>query len=453
MFQATRRRLALWYTAVTAILLLLFATGVYLYVRHTLVERIDDTLNHVTEVIDRSLVIQPAAVAEGRYQVNLEATFRYNAEAVEDDRIDLEWFSPQGKLLWSTFSEPLPIPLNPNRNGETVSLAADRLLRQITEQVEVEHQILGYLRVSHPWFEVTKPIRQLAVDLGVGITLMVICVAGIGWLLSGIAIEPVKDSYQSLKQFTADASHELRSPIATIQTNIQTALAYPDTNPQWQQGQLQVVERLIQRLGSLVNDLLFLSRSDSGIVQPNYQSVPLDALLIEVVEEQRIAAEQKGIFLSLHIIEPAGVSPPINEDSFTLEGDWEQLARLFTNLISNALEHGFPETEAIGKKAKDTAVEVELQQIKQDRYYQLQVKVKDTGIGIPEGDLPYIFGRFYRSDPSRSHDQGIGNSTSGGSGLGLAIVQAIVENRQGQIGVESFPEKGTIFTVTLPLHQ
>ncbi|MGK7875262.1 MAG: sensor histidine kinase [Xenococcaceae cyanobacterium] len=484
MFQATRRRLALWYTTVTAVLLLLFATGVYLYVRSTLIERIDDTLNHVVEVVNRSLVIQSSVTpSEGRYRVNIEASFGNNAEAVEDDHIDLEWFSPTGELLWSTLSEPLDIPLHPNRSGETVYLYPDHLLRQVTERIEMERYVLGYLRVSHPWFEVTKPIRQLMLDLTVGISMTILCVAAIGWLLSGIAIEPVRDSYQSLKQFTADASHELRNPIAMIQTNVQMALSYPDAEPQLQQRQLKVVERLTQRLGHLVNDLLFLARSDSGMVQTNYQPVPLDALLIEVIEEQRVVAEQKGVFLSLHLVEPdlehhkLGDKKPdfyLAEDVFTIKGDWDQLARLFTNLISNALEHTSPadsELESIDnlqelsqeasqpiiQNQKEASVEVELQLIRRtslsgslrDRHPQLQVKVRDTGTGIPESTLPHIFDRFYRVDPSRSHNQEVSGST--GSGLGLAIARAIVENHQGQITVESILNQGTTFTVTLPV--
>jgi OmpR-family two-component system manganese-sensing sensor histidine kinase len=467
MFQVTRRRLALWYTAVTAVLLLLFATGVYLYVRSTLIERIDDTLKHVVEVVNRSLVIQSVTVPEGRYRVNVEASFHSNAATVDDDHIDLEWFNPEGELLWSTLSEPLEIPLHPSRSGKTVSLSPDHLLRQVTERVEVGRYVVGYLRVSHPWFEVTKPSHQLILDLTIGIGLMVICVGTIGWLLSGIAIQPVRDSYQSLKQFTADASHELRNPIAMIQTNVQMALAYPDAELQLQQRQLRVVERLTQRLGHLVNDLLFLTRSDSGMVQPNYQSVPLDALLIEVIEEQRIVAEQKGVFLSLHLLESA-LEPHqvheshsdswLNEELFTLQGDWEQLARLFTNLISNALEHTFQPSDLSLAHSQEPSVEVELQQIKRlprsgalgERAPYLQIKVKDNGTGIPESDLPHLFDRFYRVDPSRSHRQE--NSVSAGSGLGLAIARAIVESHHGQIMVESALDQGTTFTVTLPLH-
>jgi OmpR-family two-component system manganese-sensing sensor histidine kinase len=457
MFQATRRRLALWYTTVTAVLLLLFATGFYLYVRSTLIERVDDTLKHVVEVVERSLVIQPLEASTIPYRVNIEASFRNNQDTVDDDHIDLEWFSPTGDLLWSTFSEPLDIPLHLNYTGETVRLSADHLLRQVTKRVEVGRHVLGYLRVSHPWFEVTKPIRQLIVDLTVGTIVMVMSVAAIGWFLSGLAMKPVRESYQRLKQFTADASHELRNPIAMIQTNVQVALADPDWEPQLQRQQLKVVERLTQRLGRLVNDLLFLARTDSGMLQPQWQPVPLDALLVEVIEEQQVVAAEKGISLSLHLAETPyqetqGETCPVftalSEDAFTLLGDWDQLARLFTNLVSNALQY----TSTFTHRPGEASVQVELQQLERpsnvgSRNNQplLVVKVRDTGIGISESALPHIFDRFYRVDPARTHD------AAAGSGLGLAIAQAIVENHHGHIHVESVLNQGTTITVTLPV--
>ena len=457
LFQSTRRRLALWYTSVTAVLLLLFAIGVYFYVRNTLVDRIDDTLKHVVEVVDRSLVIQPLAETKGRYGVNVDASFSQNVDNLEDDRIDLEWFNPNQELLWSTFQQPINYPLHFNRGGETVYLDDDRIFRQIVQKVALENRVLGYLRVSHPWFEVTKPIEQLAKDLVIGISLMIVSVGAIGWFLSGIAIEPIQVSYLSLKQFTADASHELRNPIATIQTNVQMALAYPEAEPQLQQRQLQIIERLTQKLGRLVNDLLFLARSDSGMVKLDWQTVPLDALLIDVIEEQRIAATQKGLFLSLHIVEPKVGGEDVNEeDVFTVEGDWDYLSRLFTNLIANAIEH----TERT--ESEEASVEIELALIEptikpirksirvreNNSQYELQVKVKDNGKGIPETSLPYIFDRFYRADPARSPQRQIESPT--GAGLGLAIAKAIVENHRGQITVNSVIGQGTTFIVTFP---
>ncbi|MBD0313705.1 MAG: sensor histidine kinase [Microcoleus sp. T3-bin5] len=448
MFQATRRRLAIWYTAVTAVLLLVFATGFYFYVRNTLIDRIDDTLNHVVELIERTLVIEPLTFPttkdKNKLQVNIQASFPDSTDAVEDDHIDLEWFSPTGELLWSTLSEPLNIPIHANRTGETVWIINNKLqsdqnysLRQVTQRVQIGRQVLGYLRVSHPWFEVTKPIRQLILDLILGAGLTLICVAAIGWLLSGLAMAPVRESYGRLKQFTADASHELRNPIATIQTNVQVALAEPDIEPQ-QHQQLQVIERLTRRLGRLVDDLLFLARQDSGIVQQQWIDVPLDALLMEVIEEQQAIATTQNLSLSLEIVDL-----PNAEDNFTVLGDWDQLARLFTNLVSNAVQY----TPSGGE------IEVELQLAAKNKRNSpmlnpaLQIKVTDTGIGISAEALPHLFDRFYRADPARTH------RSAAGSGLGLAIAKAIVENHRGQIRIDSQVDRGTAVTVTLPAHK
>ncbi len=467
MFQATRRRLAVWYTTVTAVLLLLFASSVYLYVRNTLVERVDDTLHHVVEVVERSLVIEPDYPDANQFHINIEASFRDNADTVEDDHIDLEWFSPTGKLLWSTLLEPLDLPIHFNRTGETVRLTSQQdsnssplLLRQVTERVQIGPQVVGYLRVSHPWFEVTKPSQQLVVDLSLGAGLMVLSVAMSGWFLSGKAMEPVRESYQRLKQFTADASHELRSPIALIQTNVQVALTDPEPELQLHRQQLKVVERLTQRLGRLVDDLLFLARQDSGIVQSRFSPCPLDALLMEVVEEQQLVVAEKNITLFLNLIGPpekpeteqAQDLPLLIDTWFTLQGDWNQLARLFTNLIANAVHH----TPTGGK------VNVELQRVPISKGQLatrlsplvpgLRVKVSDTGIGIPESALPRLFDRFYRVDPARTHTASAPDvERPTGTGLGLAIAAAIVESHRGQIQVESALQKGTTFTVTLPL--
>ncbi len=477
MFQATRRRLAIWYTAVTAVLLLLFASGVYLYVRSTLIERIDDTLNHVVEVVERSLVIDSAYPDAGQLRLNLQATFQDNADTVEDDHIDLEWFSPTGELLWSTLSAPLDIPIHPNRTGETVRVIRKEdlephndsflglkpqatQLRQVTARVQAGRQVVGYLRVSHPWFEVTKPSQQFVFDLSLGIGLMLLSVAMSGWFLSGKAMEPVRDSYSRLKQFTADASHELRSPITLIQTNVQVALAELESvegqhyTSKYRQ-QLKVVERLTKRLGRLVDDLLFLARQDSGIVQAGFSQCPLDALLMEVVEEQQLVAAEKNIKLSLDIIDPseAKTTPETLEDWFTLQGDWNQLVRLFTNLIGNAIQYT-PNGGQVTVELKriPTSKELSLSPLASrlsPLASRLQVKVKDTGIGIPASALPHLFDRFYRVDPARSHTA-IKLETSTGSGLGLAIAAAIVAHHDGQIQTESTLGQGTTFTVTLP---
>ena len=427
MFQTTRRRLALWYTTVTAVLLLLFASGVYIYVRSTLVERVDDTLNHVIEIVERQLVIEPnlidplplhtaSGTLEPRLKVNIEDSFRNSEQNDEDDHIDLEWFSPEGNLLWTTFARPHHIGLHVNPNGETVTPPDGIVLRQITRRVQSGTQLLGYLRVSHPWFEVSKPSRQLIVDLALGSSVMLVAVAFIGWLLSGLAIAPIRTSYQQLKQFTADASHELRNPIAVIQTNVQVALADPDE--QFQRSQLEVVERLTRRLGRLVDDLLFLARQESGLVPTRREPTDLSQLLEEIVEEQWAIAQAKSLTLTY--------SPTPTP---TIQADPDQLTRLFTNLIANAISY-----------TPKGSISVTLSTTPS----QILIAIQDTGIGIPEKDLARIFDRFYRVDPARSR-------SAGGSGLGLAIAKIITENHQGQLALTSTSNQGTTATVTLPL--
>jgi two-component system, OmpR family, manganese sensing sensor histidine kinase len=427
MFQTTRRQLALWYTAVTAILLLLFATAVYFYVHNTLVARVDDTLNHVVEVVQRSLVIEPSSQG---LKINVEKSFRDNPVVVEDDHIDLEWFNPQGDRLWSTFSPGLDIvPLHPTIFGETVQIERSDLepliLRQITQSIGQGNDLLGFLRVSEPWFEVTVPTRDLVIDLGIGTTVMVGIVAAIGWFLSGLAMAPIRDSYQRLKQFTADASHELRNPIAVIQTNVQVALSDPEPDTQSQQQHLQVIERLTRRLGRLIEDLLFLARQDGGKVPSRWSDVRLTELLADIVEEQQMVAASKEIQLGLQ------VQPEVRDTEWVADRD--QLSRLFTNLIANALQY----------TAKGGKVSIELGRFKRSGIANWQIKVIDTGVGIPEAAVSQLFERFYRVDPARS-------KSSGGTGLGLAIAKAIVDNHQGQIQVESQLNQGTTVIVTLP---
>ncbi|NEP15687.1 MAG: sensor histidine kinase [Leptolyngbya sp. SIO4C1] len=439
MFQATRRRLALWYTTVTAVLLLLFASGIYVYVRNTLVERVDDTLNHVVEIVQRSLVVEvnepspvssraltASGVIEPSLRVNVEDSFRDNAQAVEDDHIDLEWFSAAGELRWTTFSEPIFVPLHVNPDGETVHLSDRQILRQITHRVQIRNQVLGYLRVSHPWFEVTVPSRRLLVDLCVWSGLLIVATAAIGWLLSGLAMAPMRTSYQQLKQFTADASHELRNPIAVIQTNAQVALSDPEPDVAFQQDQLQVIERLTRRLGRLVDNLLFLARQDSGLVPVQDESLDLNALLKEVIEEQQAVAQEKQLELTY---QPAAASCWIS-------GDRDQLIRLFTNLIANALLY----TPAAG------TVQLTLQPVKQPGALAYLITIQDTGIGIESDALAHVFDRFYRVDPARSRRSASGD----GSGLGLAIAKAIVDNHRGQISLTSEPGRGTTASVLLP---
>jgi len=432
-FQSMRRRLALWYAIVTAILLIVFATGFYLYVQTTLIDRIDDTIDHVAEVIERSLIRSNLIDLESDFSDN----FSVNTESIDADHIDIDWFSSSGEILWTTnqSTNQTAESLQPREKEilqpvyRTVHLSEAEPLRQMTEPIVINGKLLGYLRISHPWFEVTKPVKQLFLDLAIGTTLMVGVVLLCGWWLAGIAMEPVRESYQRLKQFTADASHELRNPIAVIQTNVQVALTDPNPDPEFQRSQLESIEKITRRLGRLIEDLLFLARHDGGITNQRREVCNLSQILLEVGEEQQAIAQQKQITLEL----------PSSESKLSVSGDRDRLGRLFTNIVSNAIAY----TPSGG------TVQITAQSITSQN--QIQVQIKDTGIGIPEAELSQIFERFYRYQPQKNNKSTSKstNPATSESGLGLAIAKAIAESHQGKINVESKVGQGTTFTVNL----
>lgn len=433
-FQSMRRRLTLWYALVTAILLILFATGFYLYVQSTLIDRIDDTIDHVAEVIERSLIRSNLIDLESDFSNNFSDNFSANAQAIDADHIDIDWFSPNGQILWTIDANT--DSLQEREKGilrpvyRTVHLSQAEPLRQMTEPIVINGKLLGYLRISHPWFEVTKPVKQLFLDLAIGTTLMIFVVLLCGWWLAGMAMEPVRESYQRLKQFTADASHELRNPIAVIQTNVQVALADPDAEPEFQRSQLETIERITRRLGRLIEDLLFLARHDGGITNQKCEVGNLSQILHEVCEEQRAIAQHKYIEIEF-------ANAP---QSLSISGDLDQLGRLFTNLVSNAIAY----------TPENGQVIITMKAISSQN--QIQVQIKDTGIGIPEAELSQIFERFYRYQPKKNSKSisKFAYLSTGGSGLGLAIAKAIADNHQGQINVESKVGQGTTFIVNLP---
>jgi OmpR-family two-component system manganese-sensing sensor histidine kinase len=239
----------------------------------------------------------------------------------------------------------------------------------------------------------------------------------------------VRDSYQQLKQFTADASHELRNPIAVIQTNVQVALADPEPDLAEQQQQLQVIERITRRLGRLVDDLLFLARQDSGLGPFNPEPVALGQLVDEVIEEQGAIAAEAQVTLT-HTLDAQSFKNPL-----TIQGDADQLTRLLTNLVGNGLHY----TPAGG------TVDVRLETGQLRNQPAVQMQIRDTGSGIPAEAIAQLFDRFYRVDPARSR-AGQGK----GSGLGLAISKAIVNNHRGEIDIKSTLGQGTTVTVLLP---
>jgi heavy metal sensor kinase len=216
-------------------------------------------------------------------------------------------------------------------------------------------------------------------------------------------------------RFTADASHELRSPLGAIRATIEVALQQPRAADEYRDVLGSLGEQC-DRLTALVNALLLLARADTGQVELHFEPIDLTVLAQEVAEMYQPLAEEKGV--SLVWDHPSPVPA---------RGDPPRLRHLLTNLVDNAIKFTDP----------GGTVTIRLER----RGQEARIDVTDTGVGIPAEHLAHVFERFYQSDPARS---------LGGTGLGLSICRWIAQAHGGSIHATSESDQGSTFTVVLP---
>lgn len=229
------------------------------------------------------------------------------------------------------------------------------------------------------------------------------------------------------KDFVINVSHELRTPLASIQGYTETLLEGAIHEPEHNIRFLTIIRQNAERLARLTSDLLSLSRIELKTQKFQFAAYYVNHLLREDVDTVRPMAEKKKITITL---EPA----PEEEEVFC---DAEAVHQILSNLLDNALKYT-PEGGRIFVGAEKVEGEAPGRE-------QVKLYVRDTGIGIPEDDLPRLFERFYRVDKARSRELG-------GTGLGLAIVKHLVRAQGGEIGVTSEFHKGSTFSFTLPVH-
>jgi heavy metal sensor kinase len=230
-------------------------------------------------------------------------------------------------------------------------------------------------------------------------------------------IARLERSFDEVRRFTADAAHELRTPIAVLRNEAEVTLRMPREPDHYRRVLEDQLEEL-ERLSRLAERLLFLCREDAGLVPMSRELVQLDAVVTDVVEHMRVVAEEGAVRLEADRIAPCRV-----------KGDEDQLRRLLFNLLDNAIKFTPPE----GKVAIETAC----------ADARVRISVADSGIGIPAEHLPHVFKRFYRVDAARGREVG-------GTGLGLAIARSIALAHEGSIEIESTDGQGTLVTLTLP---
>ncbi|MGH7751819.1 MAG: sensor histidine kinase, partial [Gemmatimonadales bacterium] len=233
-------------------------------------------------------------------------------------------------------------------------------------------------------------------------------------------MERLERSFIALRRFTADASHELKTPLTVLRASVERALSAPAGSDEAMPA-LEEALHEVNRMTELVDALLTLARADEGRAPLHVEPVDLRTVVDEAYETGEILAEPAAVRMEM--------SAPGH--AVIVQVDRSRIRQLVLNLLTNAVKYTPP----------DGVVRVSLL----DKNGDVAISVQDTGIGIAPGDLPHIFERFWRADAARSR-----TGERPGAGLGLAICKWIAEAHGGSIGVQSRAGRGTTFTVTLP---
>jgi heavy metal sensor kinase len=446
-----RIRLALWYSAVLAFSLSLFALVAFEELRRSLLSAVDDELRDRTngfrllaqhdadDFVDHLL---PHVGSQDLLQLaNADGGWTFRTTAMARADVPMA-FGPLGEERFSS------------------AVTKDGPLRLLTTGVEIGGHVYR-LQVAQPMAEYERAVKHLGFTLLVAAPLFLIAASLGGYWMSRRALVPVdritrearaisagslssrlevpaaddelrrlsltlnemlerlESAFQRVARFTGDASHELRTPLALMRSMAEVALRRPRAEADSREVLVQVLREL-QRMSALVEDLLLLARADSPWHAPRRDRIDLVTTLREACGRGRTMAEAKRIQFSEEL-----AAPPL-----WVEGDGTSLERAFLILIDNAVKYT-PTGRAVHVvlvRAGGTAL----------------AEVRDTGIGIAADDLPHLFERFYRADKARSRE-------SGGTGLGLAIGRWIVEAHGGQLDVTSSLGQGSVFSVRLPL--
>jgi heavy metal sensor kinase len=464
--ETVRTRLALWYVSVLAVILLLIGGLIYFLLARALYTRVDDSLQSVMQIAMTSLGND---LAEG--QDTADAA-RSTAAELASPRQMLAIYDASGRLLAQEGpDDPLTfaLPALDTIAGEEVQLLTvgevkdrDDRHRLAVRRMTIPPTQTQYIVVAGHSLEPTdEELESLREILGYVVPIALV-VAGVGgWFLARHSLSPVvamaerarrigvedltarlpvanrrdelgrlAETFNDLlgrleasmiqqRQFMADASHELRTPVATARTAAAVALQQPQRDERDYREALAIVEQQAIRLSRIVDDMFTLARADAGNYPIQQTPMYLDEVVDEVVRATRVMAGARDI-----TIESSGVA------SAAYTGDEELIRRLLGNLLDNAIRYA----------PGGSVVRADLTRVA-DTY---SISISDRGPGIPTEIQPHIFERFYRGDAARRRSQ------SDGAGLGLALVRWIARVHGGDVSLSESSSSGTTFKVELP---
>jgi two-component system, OmpR family, sensor kinase len=460
--RSARFILSFWYSALLLVALTLFGVSVYLFLQHLQESQLDQYLNEeadwIAEVahLERHRIgTRPLDSISQEIEGSIDEHFsrgRHNVIVV--------LATMEGRLLYQS-----------DRRGPSV-LSAFPLATPGAHQKTVQAGAYGDLRIvarhDAPFLIYVGVAEAVAHVAGKNLISIFVVIAPVmlfvafasGWVMAGMVLRPVRQissmatritalnlseripvrdvedelgtlirtmnamisrlqtSFEEMRLFSLNVAHELRTPLAILKGQSELALSNPPSPDETQELVTSYLEETI-RMSRIVDDLLMLAKAETGQLTVERGPVHMDVLVGDLHEDGTILAGSKDLFLRLGHVDPVVVT-----------GDAARLRQLFRILLTNALQYTNP------------GGEIRIACVRNDG--NVFVSIEDTGIGIPADSLERVFDRFYRVDQARTR-------VKGGSGLGLALAKWIVEAHHGTINVHSTVDKGSTFTVALPV--
>ncbi len=452
-----RVRFSLWTAGLLLVMSVVFGVFVYFYTAQNLINSVDTSLSLIAtqiiaeiDVLDQELVSIETLLTNEDYILAREQglTFRI----VDNAGNTIQANGPYLNLLENQIFN------STNREGQhqtIINTNTQQDVRVYTVAIIEDQAPTGAIQVGKNLTSIQRTLAQLLTSLLIGIPIIVVLAAIGGFSLATRTLKPIdqithtaqhisiedlsarldlpdtndelgrlaktfdsmlarlEQAFQRERQFIADASHELRTPLTTMQTILSSTLTKNRSQVQYHQA-LSDLSQETDRMKNLTEGLLLLARHDNNTPLV-HEALDLSILLHEVVDSLQALAQDKDLDLVCVVYK-----------EILIEGRGEDLTRLFTNLVGNAIKY-----------TQHGSITITLVQHTTEL---VAINITDTGQGIPANHLPYIFDRFYQLDQSRA---------SRGSGLGLAIALSIAQAHHGTIQVESEVGKGTTFTVQL----
>ena len=464
-FKSIRSRLTAWYVTLLAIILILFSVLLNYFLAKRLHESVDNSLTVSATVVATSATMRLGnsplpglnqLFEQFMNQGNLNKFYRiYDGSGNVGSR-SKNISASQFPLSQGAYADAL----EGKNSYETFTVGGQQPIRVITMPILFEGKLINLVQVGTSLEAVQETLRNLKIFLFTAVPSVLILAALFLRFMARRALKPIsriidtareigqgqelskripvlkikdelgqlaltfnemmnrlENSFAQMRQFSSDASHELRTPLTVLKGQNELILSKQRKPEEYQEVISSNLEE-INYMSKVLEDLFVLSKSDENQVNIDYKPVDLRALVEEVCKHAEILAEEKNIKIIIAFLEP-----------IEIKGDEVRLRQMVWNVLQNGIKY----TQQGGE------LKISLQN---EGDFAL-LTIQDTGIGIPEEDLPLIFNRFYRVDKARTRDEG-------GSGLGLSICRQIAEAHKGKIEVESKLGVGTRFKIRLP---